>query len=540
MPSSAILDGLFSIIGLLPTAYRKKNIDPEQYLNFGDILKFLEVQGKTDVNLTKRIPVLIHKWINLFNLEIKLEVIKLIVDVTKSLDNYLIRYECCMCLKSALDSDIRLDLDYIAISEQLVPLIIDLLQKFQSPQIVWNLIELLKALFTKAQFVTGNNAIVTQIQSLSLESLIQTNYEPLLNAVADMLKTLVASFPPGTELQAIYQLCLQIIDYQLGKGYCKMYVLSLWLFIAKEYQDVQKLDDGMKGLFAKYFQTLLSQSQPYELAMGLNIVEEYLLAGLIGTDDYPGIVKMIEDVYKNTVVDSPTEEVFEVKAALLGMVSTIFLIFLERKVSQDLSMFHNVLFLILQDMFKGYTGPQCRAFRVFRTMVLTITNRFIILDLGTIMSILQNNNVNFYDFLSLWVSGMNSLSSKPAMRINVLAIIQIIPQIEDKQAFLTHFSMFLKHTLAEVEDFAEQGGQTPTFGYQNPTMGVQDRIRDVRDSERKRSSRQSHLYFDVNLKDAFVKVFKEAIEKLELSLDIINKAVNDEGLVRRFMTIMQT
>jgi len=539
MPSSTILDGLFSIIGLLPAVYRKKNIDPSQYLDFGSILKFLENQGKQDVNLAKRIPVLIHKWINLFNLEIKLEVIKLIVDVTKSLDNYLIRYECCMCLKSALESDIRLDLDYIAISEQLVPLIVDLLHKFLNPQIVWGLIGLLKSLFTKAQFITQNNAIVTQIQSLSIETLIQANYEPLLNAVADMLKTLIASFPPGTELQAIYNLCLQLIDYQLSKGQAKMYVLSLWLFIAKEYQSVQKLDNEMKALFAKYFQAIIAQNQPYELAMGLNIIEEYLLAGLIGSDDYAGIIKMIEDLYKNTLVDSPTEEVFEVKAAILGMVSTIFLIFLENKATQDLSLFHNLLFLLLQDMFKAHTGPSCRAYRIFRTMVLTIVNRFIILDLESILNILQSNNVNFYDFINLWVSGMNSLSSKPAMRLNVLAIIQIVPHMNDKEAFLTHFSMFLKHTLAEVEDFAEQGGQTPTFGYQNPTMGVNDRIRDVRDSERKRSSRQSHLYFDVNLKDAFVKVFKEAITKLELPLEQIAQAVNDESLIRRFINIME-
>jgi len=155
------------------------------------------------------------------------------------------------------------------------------------------------------------------------------------------------------------------------------------------------------------------------------------------------------------------------------------------------------------------------------------------------LNILQSNNVNFYDFINLWVSGMNSLSSKPAMSLNVLAIIQIVPHMNDKEAFLTHFSMFLKHTLAEVEDFAEQGGQTPTFGYQNPTMGVNDRIRDVRDSERKRSSRQSHLYFDVNLKDAFVKVFKEAITKLELPLEQIAQAVNDESLIRRFINIME-
>ena len=540
LPSSAIQDGLFSIIGLLPVVYRKKNIAPADYLDFEAVLLYLQSEGRSDINLAKRIPILIMKWLNLFYLEMKVEVIKLVIEITRSLDNTLIKYECCMCLKAALEGDVKIALDYITISEQLVPVIIDLLHKFINPQIIWALIDLLKILFTKVQYLGQNVDIIKQIQNLGIEALIKLDNDPILHATAEMLKTVIASFPGDTDLHSIYVLALQFIDSQLSKGQAKIYVLSLWLFITKELTATQRVDDPMKVLFGKYLDTLINLTSPYELSMTINIVEEYLLAGLLSSDNYESIVKVIENTYSQTVnLPEPSEEVFEVKAATLGLTTSFILTLLESKNEQNLSVLENTLGYIIKDILSDYTGPPCRAFRVFRASILTITNRFIVINLAGISEILQKLKIDYYTFIEYWIKLMNTLSSKPSMRINTLAILQIVPQIGYKEVLLKVLNLFLKHTIPEVEGYIESGGQPPNMGYQHHVINVNDRIRDIRDSERKKTSRTTQLYFDVNLQKIFVEVFKGAVTKHGLSLDEIAASVNDEGLLKRFLLLIE-
>lgn len=206
-------DGIFAMVGQLPSAYQAMNINPANYLDLGSILKYLEANAGQDLNLSKRIPVLIHKWIGVFDDNTKMQIAQNIVQITQALPNYVVRYECCMCLKVILKSN--LNLNYAALSEHLVPIVIELLGRFRkpNPQAIWGLIEILKLLFTRAQYSTQNDNIIAQLQSENIQLLTQLDDEILLPSLVDLFKTVIASFPFGTILTSIFTICINFIDF---------------------------------------------------------------------------------------------------------------------------------------------------------------------------------------------------------------------------------------------------------------------------------------------------------------------------------------
>jgi len=194
----------------------------------------LETKASTDLNLSKRIPVLIHKWIGLFNPNAKIQIVENIVQITQSLPNYVVRYECCMCLTAILKSKEKLDLNYAAISEILVPVVIELLGLFKNPQAIWNLIELLKLLFTCAQYSLNTDNITAQMQSQNIQALTKVYDASLLPALVDMFKTVIASFPFGTVLTSVFIICIEFIDFHFS---VKLIPLFLYvIFKAKSTQ----------------------------------------------------------------------------------------------------------------------------------------------------------------------------------------------------------------------------------------------------------------------------------------------------------------
>lgn len=201
------------MIGQLPDVYQQKKINADNYLDLGSVLKYLEERAGSDLNLSKRIPVLIHKWMSLFNAGVKAQIVQNVVQITQSLQNYVVRYECCMCLKVILKSPEVLEIDYAAISEHLVPIIIDLLGRFRNPQATWGLIEVLKLLFTKAQYSAQNDNIIAQLQSQNIQVLTKIDDPLLLPALVDMFKTVIASFPFGTCLTSIFKICIDYVDF---------------------------------------------------------------------------------------------------------------------------------------------------------------------------------------------------------------------------------------------------------------------------------------------------------------------------------------
>ena len=143
------------------------------------------------------------------------EILKIIVSIIKNINNYVIRYECCSCIKALIKDDerFRAFLNFVELAQELVPLVVDLLGAFASSNTIWPLVELLTLLFTKAQFTADQYDIAQPIQSPTMELLFKSDAELLVAALVDMLKVVIASFPPDTKLASTYVVALKFIDF---------------------------------------------------------------------------------------------------------------------------------------------------------------------------------------------------------------------------------------------------------------------------------------------------------------------------------------
>lgn len=517
-----IIDGIFAMVGQLPQAYTQSNVDPSQYLDFESVLKYLQDRAESDLNLSKRIPVLIQKWISLFDAKVKTQIVQMVVNITEMLPNYIVKYECCMCLKVILKKEDNLELEYASLSEHLIPIVVDLLGRFKNPQAVWGLIEVIKILFVKARYSSQNDNILAQLQSENILELTKVDDPLKLPALADMFKTVIASFPFNTPCSSVFVICIEFIDYHFRDQKFYGALLGLWLFLVREYTDVQGVGDAMKALFSKYLQPLLTMNSPDELSKFINIIEEYVLADFILPEDYLDIFKIMEDKYELSLkIDS--DNISDLKSALLSLMSTLLLIVLKQENADNLKLFEKMLSFLLKDLLNPEFECNCKSEKAFHTSLLTLLNRFIILNFNAFVQTINNYQIDLDNFFACWTRSMQILSSPQTKQINSLAVLTFIPNIKNKELFGKYLQPLVIGSYPNF-NVPEEKGQAQHH------MNVQARCEDVRDSERKKEIRKTGLY-SVNLPDLFKSTFLEAINEYGLTLDEIKQCVTDGDVI---------
>ena len=132
-------------------------------------------------------------------------------------------------------------------------------------------------------------------------------------------------------------------------------------------------------------------SNPDELSKFINIIEEYILAELVSPDHYMNIVTIMEEKYEMALkVSVPTESVFNLKSALLSLMATLLLIVLRQNNFEPLKIFHKMLAYLLNDMMNDFMDSEFKSIKAFKVSMLTLMNRFIIVDLGGFIDILNS------------------------------------------------------------------------------------------------------------------------------------------------------
>ncbi len=139
-----------------------------------------------------------------------------------SVENLIVRYECCLCVKEAIKGD--LELNYVEITTRLLPIVIDIIGKFNSPAILFPMIDFLSNLFTKCTFTSQNQDIANAIKSNAMLSILKLDNELIMGAMCDMIKSLVATFPTGSQnsfgvggvLTPIFTIALEYIDFHMA------------------------------------------------------------------------------------------------------------------------------------------------------------------------------------------------------------------------------------------------------------------------------------------------------------------------------------
>ena len=89
--------------------------------------------------------------------------------------------------------------------------IIDVLNSFTMPKLVWTMINLLTLLIEKCQYRCGED-VLTILENTSFASLCTNKFELIQDALVDMCKALILSFPTSV---SIVKLSLHLIDIRL-------------------------------------------------------------------------------------------------------------------------------------------------------------------------------------------------------------------------------------------------------------------------------------------------------------------------------------
>lgn len=181
----------------------------------------------------------------------------------------------------------------------------------------------------------------------------------------------------------------------------------------------------MKALFVRYSGTLLAYNDPDELGKFINLIEEYILAELIVPDDYLNIIKIMEQKYELTIkVSVPTEGIFNLKSALLSLMSTLLLIVIQQNATENITIFNKMLVFLLRDLVNDFYDAEFKSLKAFKVSMNTLINRFIILNLNGFFEVLNSNQLFFSrllmliefqidlnSFLTYWVKNMSFLLS---------------------------------------------------------------------------------------------------------------------------------
>jgi len=281
----------------------------------------------------------------------KAEVLKSIADliyqILLNFNHHLIQYESMKCLHELIKTK-NIPLNFQEILMNIVPIIINIIEKFNNPSIICPLIEFLNLLLEKTQ-LNCPQILATAIQTPSFKKLIQNDSDLLRNAICEMFKSLVVSFNANELFSNILIVSIEFIDqsFQLNqhsqwKGKYEGGVLKLWLLILKEYNiENQNTLTLLRQLFQKYRNKILGWSQENDMDLVVEILEENLLMDFTpaNNDNYQWLVNFIEKKYEFTNQLSHPDSVLSLKISILSLLASFILKLFNQNQNLDFKLF---------------------------------------------------------------------------------------------------------------------------------------------------------------------------------------------------------
>lgn len=152
-------------------------------------------------------------------------------------------------------------------------------------------------------------------QLTEMIALMHNNNELLVSHICDMLKSLIISYPLYAEIPDIYEMAKKLIMNNLK-------VPSVLKFYHFTLMEQKTCNNYVMELYQYSINTLLNDQSLFHQGMVFMIIEEFILLGVIGLDQFPEMIKWIENRFQQDV---------EVKNYALNLVSTMILIILNNK-----------------------------------------------------------------------------------------------------------------------------------------------------------------------------------------------------------------
>lgn len=155
---------------------------------------------------------LINRWFSALPNKTYDKLVEIILQIVSVTNDTHVKYECCMCIKNMMKSNIMLN--YSVLFEKISPTIFQLFNKLSSAHIIWELIQLFILLIQNIQN-NQTSFIENIIKNANIDKLLNTDQEFLVEPIYDMLTHLLVAFPIYTPIPYIYSICLKFIAIQL-------------------------------------------------------------------------------------------------------------------------------------------------------------------------------------------------------------------------------------------------------------------------------------------------------------------------------------
>ena len=146
------------------------------------------------------------------------DIIQFVIQILIDVDDFVVKYECCMCLNAFMKKE-NININYLFLLEKSMPILMDLLVHFFSPNILWPLIRFLTSLIEKCQNqeINNENNLLNMFKGLNicLSKLYSKDNELIRGAIIDMMKQLIVLFKQETKITPIYMICLDFINFAM-------------------------------------------------------------------------------------------------------------------------------------------------------------------------------------------------------------------------------------------------------------------------------------------------------------------------------------
>eukprot|EP00826_Nyctotherus_ovalis_P049651 TRINITY_DN6017_c0_g1_i2.p1 TRINITY_DN6017_c0_g1~~TRINITY_DN6017_c0_g1_i2.p1 ORF type:complete len:675 (+),score=107.63 TRINITY_DN6017_c0_g1_i2:413-2437(+) len=239
-------DAIYNTIEMLPKAYGMGGVEvirPESFLGL------LEQQiGSAGASiqghlLKRRYIILVTKWLEFINKDRILGYLGNIVRIMCETDQLILKYHCCMGLRKILSflegeslnkrrynrirsatpgeplleelKKIEAQINYSELLSSSIKVIVDVLDSFTSPTLVWTLINFLTLLLEKCEHHSSEK-VLEVLECSRFAGLFANRDELVQQALMDMSQALVFSFPSSAQ---IAKLCFHIVSTQLAVAF---------------------------------------------------------------------------------------------------------------------------------------------------------------------------------------------------------------------------------------------------------------------------------------------------------------------------------
>eukprot|EP01022_Parablepharisma_sp_SALTPOND_P000965 TRINITY_DN105352_c3_g1_i1.p1 TRINITY_DN105352_c3_g1~~TRINITY_DN105352_c3_g1_i1.p1 ORF type:complete len:1150 (-),score=111.95 TRINITY_DN105352_c3_g1_i1:28-3477(-) len=589
-------DAIYNAIEMLPKIYSLKSIGDIPILKAETFLSYLEKEiSSTEVPihshiLKRRYIILITKWLEFIPRTDILGYLGNVVKIMCGTDQLVLKFHCCMAIRKILnflegahlkrkeydDTDASISKENLPILAELrniekqinyaelltasARIIIDVLNSFTTPKLVWAMVNLLTLLVEKCQY-RCNEDVLSVLEATNFATLFSNKYELIQEALIDMCKALVLSFPSSASM---LKLAFHIVDTRLSVTFFgfntpsqenlnNISAYTFWLFILRTATATPEALMIFKQIFMKHAGNLQMVTKEYVLETIFEIVDESLIIDIFTTEEeVAGVVNFGTDAYKKLLnalqqklqagahaADKLTN-IMEANAAVVSVLETIFI-----KYVQPTGTVENAIMIALkpfiefaiQQVATMTSTTDLQYSSKFNTTLIAIISRLLVYNVSVMITLMQNMGVHLGQFLSGWINKMDFIATHYGRRLNLLAILSIMPYLgaELMQAYM---GKLMEYVLPLVENYiytkeargekrSSSASLTPTkpVKHENSILKVKDPIQ----SDRKAAMREDDVIANIELDTYFYMKYEQMCKSMNLTHSQIRSLIEKDG-----------